>query len=301
MEKKQLLVSVGIPTYNRPEGLRRTLECITRQTYKNLEIIVSDNCSPVSQTEEVVRESIAKDSRIHYFRQQKNMGPTFNFKFVLEKATGEYFMWAADDDEWESFFIEKCLDEFRRIEKECAAVIMEAQYFSNEGKFEYFEEGKPFYEFYSEHKKERFAHILKYNYGNLYYSLFRRSALYIKDRSVFDCINPKSLNEIPLFLFVMYHGNWQVIPQVGFYKKTNIVTYKQAKWEKRGGELPNSSGFLYYRGLPRLLKYHMTVLKDIERAIDFLGVDITDLKKLARKLILKHFWFFVVRHKPPLF
>ncbi|MBU4370171.1 glycosyltransferase [Patescibacteria group bacterium] len=42
----QQLVSVGIPTYNRPESLRRTLECITSQTYKNLEIIISDNCSP---------------------------------------------------------------------------------------------------------------------------------------------------------------------------------------------------------------------------------------------------------------
>ena len=42
---RQPLVSVGIPTYNRPEGLRRTLECITKQTYKNLEIIVSNNCS----------------------------------------------------------------------------------------------------------------------------------------------------------------------------------------------------------------------------------------------------------------
>ena len=97
-------MSVGIPTYNRPEGLRRTLQCITGQTYKNLEIIVSDNCSPGLETEDVVREFVLKDSRIKYFRQAENQGPTFNLKFVLEKATGEYFMWAADDDEWESQF-----------------------------------------------------------------------------------------------------------------------------------------------------------------------------------------------------
>ena len=104
------LVSVGIPTYNRPDGLRRTLECITGQTYKNLEIIVSDNCSPGPGTEAVVREFMARDSRIQYYRQGENKGPTFNFKFVLEKATGEYFMWAADDDEWESHFIYRLLD-----------------------------------------------------------------------------------------------------------------------------------------------------------------------------------------------
>jgi len=104
------LVSVGIPTYNRPDGLRRTLECITGQIYQNLEIIVSDNCSPGSETDDVVREFVSKDGRIQYYRQEKNQGPTNNLKFVLEKATGEYFMWAADDDEWEPRFVDRLLD-----------------------------------------------------------------------------------------------------------------------------------------------------------------------------------------------
>ena len=92
---KQPLVSVGIPTYNRPEGLRRTLECITGQTYRNLEIIISDNCSPDPAVEQVTRSFMAQDARIQYFRQPENKGAAFNFKFVLEQATGEYFMWAA--------------------------------------------------------------------------------------------------------------------------------------------------------------------------------------------------------------
>ena len=104
------LVSVGIPTYNRPDGLRRTLECITGQTYKNLEIIVSDNCSPGTEIEEVVREFMARDSRIQYYRQGENKGPMFNFNFVLEKATGEYFLWAADDDIHERDFISSLAD-----------------------------------------------------------------------------------------------------------------------------------------------------------------------------------------------
>lgn len=103
------LVSVGIPCYNRPEGLRRTLECICGQTYRNLEIIISDNCSPDPDVERVAREFACKDPRIQYFRQSVNEGPAFNFKFVLEKATGEYFMWASDDDEWESEFIQRLL------------------------------------------------------------------------------------------------------------------------------------------------------------------------------------------------
>ena len=102
------LVSVGIPTYNRPEGLRRTLECITGQTYKNLEIIISDNCSPNPDAEKVGREFADKDPRIQYFRQKENTG-LFSFQFVLDKATGEYFMWAADDDIWDPRFISTLL------------------------------------------------------------------------------------------------------------------------------------------------------------------------------------------------
>jgi len=103
--KDQPLVSVGIPTYNRPEGLRRTLECMTQQTYNNLEIIVSDNCSPGRETEAVVREFMEQDSRIQYYLQDENKGMAFNFQFVLEKSTGKYFMWASDDDEWEPSYV----------------------------------------------------------------------------------------------------------------------------------------------------------------------------------------------------
>ena len=109
-EEQMPLVSVGIPTFNRPEGLRQTLACIARQTYRNLEIIVSDNASPDNATERIVREFMATDSRIRYFRQPSNIGPTNNFQFTLDKAQGEYFLWAADDDLCEPDFVQVLID-----------------------------------------------------------------------------------------------------------------------------------------------------------------------------------------------
>lgn len=106
MVKKNMLVTVGIPTYNNPEGLRNTLRCITGQDYKNLEIIVSDNHSS-PETQAVVLEF--NDPRIRYIRQGKNMGTTYNFEFVLKQATGDFFMWAADDDGWEADYISTLL------------------------------------------------------------------------------------------------------------------------------------------------------------------------------------------------
>jgi len=100
-------VSVGMPTFNRPHGLRRALEGIVGQTYPNLEIIVSNNASPGDEVEAIMREFMRRDARIRYYRQPENFGPDHNFQFVLDKATGEYFMWAADDD-WRALeFVEE--------------------------------------------------------------------------------------------------------------------------------------------------------------------------------------------------
>lgn len=104
------LVSIGIPTFNRPEGLERALKQLCCQTYRNIEIIVSDNCSPDPKVSEVALSFQSKDNRIKYFKQPENFGYANNYEFVLLQATGEYFMWAADDDEWDSTFIETCLD-----------------------------------------------------------------------------------------------------------------------------------------------------------------------------------------------
>ena len=106
-ERRAALVSVGIPTFNRPEGLRRTLCCITQQSYKNLEIIVSDNNSTQPSVAQVAEEFSSRDKRVRIYHQPTNIGPTRNFRFVLEQATGEYFMWAADDDSWEPDFVER--------------------------------------------------------------------------------------------------------------------------------------------------------------------------------------------------
>jgi glycosyltransferase involved in cell wall biosynthesis len=104
----QPVVSVGIPTYNRPEELGQALKLITEQTYKNLEIIISDNgSSDEAAVARVVSSFSEHDDRIKFYRQDSNKGSIFNFEFVMKKATADFFLWAADDDELEPEYIEK--------------------------------------------------------------------------------------------------------------------------------------------------------------------------------------------------
>ena len=108
------LVSVGIPTYNRPNQLLRALNSVTNQQYKNIEIIISDNSSNTSSYEKI-KTQLQTNPNIRYYKQNNNIGSINNFKFVLEKSTGKYFMWVADDDFLEPYFINECLDKLSDI------------------------------------------------------------------------------------------------------------------------------------------------------------------------------------------
>ena len=91
------LVSIGIPVYNRPNRLVRAVESLQKQNYKNLEIIISDDCSPNPKLVTVIEKLASKDKSIRYFVQKENLGQVLNHVFVFNKAKGKYFKWMADD------------------------------------------------------------------------------------------------------------------------------------------------------------------------------------------------------------
>lgn len=98
------LVSVVIPTYNRPVYLKQAIESACQQTYSNLEIIVADDCSPESP-EELVRSF--NDPRIRFIRHPKNLGNGDNIAKAFQLAKGKYVAPLNDDDLWEPTFLEQ--------------------------------------------------------------------------------------------------------------------------------------------------------------------------------------------------
>ena len=100
------LVTVGIPVFNGEKYIRKAIDSILAQTFSNFNCIISDNGS-TDQTEIICKEYEKKDERITYVKHEKNLGPDFNFRFVLSKAKSKYFVWLAYDDYWESTFLEK--------------------------------------------------------------------------------------------------------------------------------------------------------------------------------------------------
>ncbi|GAX35858.1 glycosyltransferase family 2 protein [Nodularia sp. NIES-3585] len=98
------LVSVIIPTYNRPEYLQQAIASAINQTYQNIEIIVSDNCSP--ENPQAIVEAFG-DARIRFWRQPQNLGMIANQMHGFKMARGKYVASLHDDDMWNQDFLAK--------------------------------------------------------------------------------------------------------------------------------------------------------------------------------------------------
>jgi glycosyltransferase involved in cell wall biosynthesis len=104
-----MLVTIGMPVYNRPIELERALNAVLSQTYTNIEIVISNNSSTDVRVDELVKRYLQTDNRVKYYFQKTPLPVIKNFKFVLEKASGDYFMWLADDDWIDANYVEECL------------------------------------------------------------------------------------------------------------------------------------------------------------------------------------------------
>jgi glycosyltransferase involved in cell wall biosynthesis len=105
------LVTLGIPTYNRPKLLKQVIDRILVQTYTNFEVIISDDCSTDGTTAAYL-DSLT-DPRIRILRQPKNLGTIGNVNAILEAVRGEYFSVMADDDFLEPTWIEEHMAAFK--------------------------------------------------------------------------------------------------------------------------------------------------------------------------------------------
>ena len=99
------LITIGMPTYNSATFVEQALAGLTSQTYRDFLVHVSDDAS-IDRTWDVVQRWAAKDPRFILHRQQENLGLLANFRYVLDQATSEFFMWHAYDDWIEPNFLE---------------------------------------------------------------------------------------------------------------------------------------------------------------------------------------------------
>jgi glycosyltransferase involved in cell wall biosynthesis len=107
------LVSVCIPAYNYGAFLRDAIGSACEQTYRNIEIIVADNCS-TDGTPRIVHSLAEADARIRYHRNERNLGMQGNFNRCLELSRGEYVKFLCADDALLPRCVERMVDAAER-------------------------------------------------------------------------------------------------------------------------------------------------------------------------------------------
>ena len=127
------LVSIIIPTYNSSKYIVQAINSAINQTYKNIEIIVSDNCSS-DDTVNIVKSISLNDNRIYLYENKFNIGPVKNWTKCLSYCKGIYVKILWSDDLISKSFIEDSLILF---DKETGFVISGYEVFNDFGQVIY--------------------------------------------------------------------------------------------------------------------------------------------------------------------
>lgn len=106
-------IDILLPTYNGEKYLKEQIDSILNQTYKNIRLIISDDCSKDS-TPKILEEYRGKDERIELYLQKENIGVVKGIEFLLKKVKSNYYMLADQDDVWLPMKVEKSIETLKK-------------------------------------------------------------------------------------------------------------------------------------------------------------------------------------------
>lgn len=95
-ESQEIKVSYIIPSFNHGKYIKRAIDSVLNQTYKNIELIVCDDCSTDGTLE--LLEDYSKQKGFFLYRNEHNMGASQTTQHLIDIATGEYICMLASDD-----------------------------------------------------------------------------------------------------------------------------------------------------------------------------------------------------------
>lgn len=213
------IVSIGLPVYNGARFLPQALESLLGQTYRDFELIISDNAS-TDQTAAICKEYAAKDSRIRYIRQAVNIGAPRNWSFVVTVARGRYFKWASCNDRCAENMLARCVTV---LEEQPDAVLCygRTQIVDEETGFEHAYTGDIAIE--DERPSDRYKHLLRdLELNNAQSGLIRMDAL---RQTRLD--RPYPAGDMPLMAELALRGKFVLLPDVLLFRRMGLRTFSR--------------------------------------------------------------------------
>ena len=112
------LVSVIMPSYNASRYIGASIDSILGQTYRRLELLISDDHSTDPETIELLKHYAEKDKRVRIFLLPENNGPGYARNNSIREARGRYIAFCDSDDRWMPEKLEKQIAYMKKHKKE---------------------------------------------------------------------------------------------------------------------------------------------------------------------------------------
>lgn len=135
----QYVISICIPSYNRPQELKRLLKSIDVTLTGLIQVVICEDKSPKREDVRNVVTEFQKNSKytIKYTENKNNLGYDRNLRELIKNADGEYILFMGDDD----LFIPGALDkyiEFLNQHLDCGYILRSYRNIYKDGSMEYF-------------------------------------------------------------------------------------------------------------------------------------------------------------------
>ncbi len=105
MRNKKVKVSIILPNYNSSEFVEKTIQSVIKQSFKNWELLVVDDCSN-EKTKKILRK-YEKIKKIKIYWLKKNRGAAFCRNFALKKIKSDFVAFIDSDDFWKKNKLKK--------------------------------------------------------------------------------------------------------------------------------------------------------------------------------------------------
>jgi glycosyltransferase involved in cell wall biosynthesis len=114
-------ICVAVAVYNGEKTLEKTLNSLKNQTFNNLTILISDDCSS-DNSREIINKFTEKFSNFHLIGNKENIGMFNNYNKLFRISNSKYFAWVDQDDYREISFFEKCFIELEKNDNSVMAI-----------------------------------------------------------------------------------------------------------------------------------------------------------------------------------
>ena len=128
------LVSVVIPTYDRPEYLERAVRSVAEQTYSSIELVVVDDSSPIPAAETLNGIDTDGISEVDCIRHDENRGANAARNSGIRHATGEFVAFLDDDDRWLPEKVSRQVRRFESGSSDLGVVTVDSRIVDGDGK-----------------------------------------------------------------------------------------------------------------------------------------------------------------------